>query len=193
MLMLMLAQTMEQEGVRDRQVLEQLLGEIAAGDRQALAQLYHRARGAVYGLALSYVKNAQDAQDLTQDTFVRVWDAAPQYRPQGSPMGWVLTIARNLSLMKLREGQRKGELEEEQWNAIPAQAPGLSHEDRLLVQDALAALEEQERRIVVLHAVTGLKHREVAALLELPLATVLSKYHRGLKKLRLRLEGDGIR
>ena len=193
MLMLMLAQTMEQEGVRDRQVLETLLGEIAAGNQEALAQLYRRARTAVYGLALSYVKNAQDAQDLTQDTFVRVWDAAPQYRPQGSPMGWVLTIARNLSLMKLREGQRKGELEEEQWNAIPAQAPGISHEDRLLVQNALAALEEQERRIVVLHAVTGLKHREVAALLELPLATVLSKYHRGLRKLKLRLEGDGIR
>lgn len=193
MLMLMLAQTMEQEGVRDRQVLEMLLGEIAAGNQEALAQLYRRARTAVYGLALSYVKNAQDAQDLTQDTFVRVWDAAPQYRPQGSPMGWVLTIARNLSLMKLREGQRKGELEEEQWNAIPAQAPGISHEDRLLVQNALAALEEQERRIVVLHAVTGLKHREVAALLELPLATVLSKYHRGLRKLKLRLEGDGIR
>lgn len=193
MLMLMLAQTMEQEGVQDRQVLETLLGEIAAGNREAMAQLYRRARTAVYGLALSYVKNAQDAQDLTQDTFVRVWDAAPQYRPQGSPMGWVLTIARNLSLMKLREGQRKGELEEEQWNAIPAQAPGISHEDRLLVQNALAALEEQERRIVVLHAVTGLKHREVAALLELPLATVLSKYHRGLKKLKVRLEGDGIR
>ncbi len=193
MLMLMLAQTMEQEGVRDRQVLEMLLGEIAAGNQEALAQLYRRARTAVYGLALSYVKNAQDAQDLTQDTFVRVWDAAPQYRPQGSPMGWVLTIARNLSLMKLREGQRKGELEEEQWNAIPAQAPSISHEDRLLVQNALAALEEQERRIVVLHAVTGLKHREVAALLELPLATVLSKYHRGLRKLKLRLEGDGIR
>lgn len=193
MLMLMLAQTMEQEGVRDRQVLEMLLGEIAAGNQEALAQLYRRARTAVYGLAISYVKNAQDAQDLTQDTFVRVWDAAPQYRPQGSPMGWVLTIARNLSLMKLREGQRKGELEEEQWNAIPAQAPGISHEDRLLVQNALAALEEQERRIVVLHAVTGLKHREVAALLELPLATVLSKYHRGLRKLKLRLEGDGIR
>ena len=193
MLMLMLAQTMEQEGVQDRQVLETLLGEIAAGNREALAQLYRRARTAVYGLALSYVKNAQDAQDLTQDTFVRVWDAAPQYRPQGSPMGWVLTIARNLSLMKLREGQHRGELEEEQWNAIPAQTPGISHEDRLLVQNALAALEEQERRIVVLHAVTGLKHREVAALLELPLATVLSKYHRGLKKLKVRLEGDGIR
>ena len=44
--------------------------------------------------------------------------------------------------------------------------------------------------MVLLHAVSGLKHREIAALLELPLATVLSKYHRALKKLRVQLEGD---
>lgn len=193
MLMLMLAQTMEQEKVRDRDALEKLLARIAAGDQEALAQLYSRARGAVYALALSYVKNAHDAQDITQDTFVQIWDNAPQYRPKGSPMGWILTIARNLALMKLRRMQRHGELDEEQWNAIPADAPGVSSEDRLLLQNALAALEEQERRVVVLHAVTGLKHREIAALLELPLATVLSKYHRALKKLKLQLEGDGIR
>ena len=69
----------------------------------------------------------------------------------------------------------------------------LSPEERELLQTALAALEEQERRIVVLHAVTGLKHREIAQLLELPLATVLSKYHRALKKLKVRLEGDDAR
>ena len=193
MLMLMLAQTMEQEKVRDREALEKLLVQIAAGDQEALARLYSRARGAMYALALSYVKNAHDAQDITQDTFVQIWDNAPQYRPKGSPMGWILTVARNLALMKLRRLQRHGELDEEQWNAIPADAPGVSSEDRLLLQNALAALEEQERRIVVLHAVTGLKHREIAALLELPLATVLSKYHRALKKLKLQLEGDGIR
>ena len=52
------------------------------------------------------------------------------------------------------------------------------------------ALGEEERQIVLLHAVTGLKHREIAALLELPLSTVLSKYHRALKKLREQLKGD---
>ncbi len=193
MLMLMLAQTMEQEAVRDREGLDRLLAAVAAGEQEALAQLYHQTRSAVYGLALSYVKSAHDAQDITQDTFVQIWDNAPQYRTKGSPMGWILTIARNLALMKLRRQQRQGELDEEQWQAIPADAPNVSHEDRLLLQNALEALEEQERRIVVLHAVTGLKHREIAALLELPLATVLSKYHRALKKLKLRLEGDGIR
>ena len=54
----------------------------------------------------------------------------------------------------------------------------------------MAALTDEERQVVMLHAVTGLKHREIAQLLELPLATVLSKYRRALKKLNLLLEGD---
>ena len=57
-------------------------------------------------------------------------------------------------------------------------------------QDALAILGDQERKIVMLHAISGLKHREIAELLELPLATVLSKYHRALKKLRVFMKGD---
>ena len=105
-------------------------------------------------------------------------------------MGWLLTVCRNLALMKLRQKERQADLDEEAWDAIPAETRGLSLEDRELLQTALSTLEDQERRIVVLHAVTGLKHREIAALLELPLPTVLSKYHRALKKLRVCLKGD---
>ena len=142
--------------------------------------------GAVLG-GLSKV----DAQDVTQDAFVRVWEGAVQYRPQGSPMAWLLTITRNLARMKLRQGARQAELSEEEWEAIPADSPSVTPEDRELLQTALAALEDQERQVVLLHAVTGLKHREIAALLEMPLATVLSKYHRALKKLKNKLKGDG--
>ena len=189
MLMLLTAQTTQRQGDEERRELDRLLSGVAAGDREALAQLYRRTRTAVYGLALSYVKNAHDAQDVTQDTFVRVWDSAPQYKRQGSPMGWLLTIARNLALMKLRRGARQEQLDEAEWDAIPADSPAVTPEDRQLLQTALASLSDQERQVVVLHAVTGLKHREIAALLQIPLATVLSKYHRALKKLRIQLEG----
>ena len=182
--------TIEHGGPEERRELDRLLSGVAAGDREALAQLYRRTRTAVYGLALSYLKNAHDAQDVTQDTFVRVWDSAHQYRPKGSPMGWLLTIARNLALMKIRQSQRHVELEQEEWDAIPAGETGLSSEDRQLLQHALATLGEEERKVVLLHAITGLKHREIASLLEMPLTTVLSKYHRALKKLRVYMEGD---
>ena len=64
------------------------------------------------------------------------------------------------------------------------------HRGANVLQHVLSRLGEEERRIVLLHAVTGLKHREIAALLELPLPTVLSKYHRAIRKMRADLEGD---
>ena len=155
-----------------------------------MAGLYHRTRAAVYALALSILKNTHDAQDVTQDTFVRVWDSAPQYRSQGTPMAWLLTITRNLARMRLRQGTRETELDKTEWEAIPADAQGVTPEDRQLLQTALAALSPTERQIVLLHAVTGLKHREIAEIVELPLATVLSKYHRALRKLKKWMKGD---
>lgn len=191
--MLSLLMTTEYSPAEDRHALQQLLIRIAGGERDALAELYQRTRTAVYGLALSYLKNAQDAQDLAQDVYVQVWDCAVQYRPTGSPMGWLLTVCRNLCLMRLRRGERHATLSEEEWNAIPAQECGLDADERTLLQGALAKLADEERRIVLLHAVAGMKHREIAALLELPLPTVLSKYHRALKKMRSFLEGDDVR
>ena len=188
--MLSMLMTTEYAPAEDRHKLQQLLLHIAGGERDALAELYQRTRTAVYGLALSYLKNAQDAQDLTQDVYVQVWDCAEQYRPTGSPMGWLLTVCRNLCLMRMRREERHAALSEEEWDAIPAQEYGLDADERALLQGALARLADEERRIVLLHAVTGMKHREIAALLELPLPTVLSKYHRALKKMRSFLEGD---
>ena len=189
MLMETMIQTIRQE--QDPAKLEELILRVAAGEQQALEELYRRTRGAVYAVALSLLRNAHDAQDVAQDAFVRVWEGAAQYRPQGSPMAWLLTVARNLARMKLRQGARQAELSDEEWEAVPADSPAVTPEDRELLQGALASLEDQERQVVLLHAVTGLKHREIAQLMEMPLATVLSKYHRALKKLKTKMKGDG--
>ena len=191
--MLSMLMTTEYAPAEERRELQRLLRCIAAGEREALAALYQRTRTAVYGLALSYLRNAHDAQDLTQDVYVQVWDSAAQYRPTGSPMGWLLAVCRNLCLMRLRREERHAALSEEEWDAIPTPECGLDAEERVLLQNALESLGEEERRIVLLHAVTGLKHREIAALLELALPTVLSKYYRALKKMRSCLEGDDAR
>ena len=193
MLALLGVQTTEEEADRRALELERLLLQVGQGDRDAFARLYSLTRGAVYALALSLLQDAHEAQDTAQDTFVKVWESAPSYRPQGSPMAWMLTIARNLARSRLRRGGRQVGLEDEEWNAIPADLPAVSPEDRQVLQEALARLGEEERRIVLLHAVTGLKHREIAQLLELPLPTVLSKYHRGLKKLRALMKGESDR
>ena len=112
-------------------------------------------------------------------------------------LAWLLTkvTAPVVGATKLHhiEGAAKAvdlELTDEEWSALPARAPDVTTEDRHVLRAALSVLSEQERQVVMLHAVTGLKHREIAQLLELPLATVLSKYRRALKKLNLLLEGD---
>lgn len=179
-------QTTEEEG----RALDRLLLRVGQGDREAFAQLYHLTRGAVYALALALLRDAHEAQDVAQDVFVRVWENAPAYRSQGAPMAWLLTVARNLSLTRLRQSGRRVELDEAAWNALPAAEPAVSPEERQALQAALDGLSGGERRIILLHAVTGLKHREIARLLELPLSTVLSKYHRGLKKLRVQMKGE---
>lgn len=189
--MLMLLAALQSEyGVPDPQQLEGLMAGLAAGDRESLAQLYHRTRAAVYGLALSILGSGHDAEDVTQDTYVTAWEKCHLYRPQGTPMAWLLTITRNLARMKLRDRGRTQDLGEEQWHAIPAQSPSVTPEDRAVLEAALSILSDQERQIVMLHAAAGLKHREIAKLLELPLPTVLSKYRRALSKLKNKLEGD---
>ena len=175
-----------------RRELERLLSGIAAGRPEDMSELYSRTRTAVYSLALSYLGNAHDAQDITQDTFVQVWERAGQYRPNGSPMGWLLTVCRNLALMRIRKADRHADLDDSGWDAIPAEEKGLSVEERALLQDALALLDKNERRVVMLHAAAGMKHREIAVLLEMPLATVLSKCHRAIKKLRAFMKGAEI-
>ena len=183
--MLLMLGTLTQDSGED---LEEQLLRIAAGDTEALAAFYNATRSAVYGLALSYLKSGHDAEDVAQDTYLRVWDNAPLYKPQGTPKAWLLKITRNLALMRLRQRDKVQELPEELPLAVDG--PDVTVEDRQVLEAALQTLGDQERQIVMLHATAGLRHREIAQVLELPLATVLSKYHRALKKLRQRLEGD---
>ena len=136
------------------------------------------------------MRSAHDAQDITQDTFVRVWESSGKYRPIGSAKSWILTICKNLCLMELRKSGRTKLLDDEEWDAIPEDATGLSFEEKDLLGNALKLLDETERRIVILHATSGLKHREIAKQLDIPLPTVLSKYTRAIKKLKKHMEGD---
>lgn len=165
--------------------LEDCIARIAGGDKDALADLYNRTRPAVYAFALSIVKNAHDAEDILHDACLQVWNAAGGYRRQGKPMAWVLTITRNLAISRLREHGRTEPLVQEDWQDRLADNPAVTHEDRMMLEAVLSALSDEERQIVTLHALTGLRHREIAALLGLPLPTVLSKYSRALKKLQL--------
>ena len=168
--------------------LDECIARIALGNRDALSQLYYEVKSAVFGFALSILKNAQDAEDVLHDCFISIHNSASSYHSAGKPMAWIMTITRNLCYMKLRADARHRErhvdIPDEDWDSHTELSTTLSNEDRMIIAECLGGLGEEERQIVVLHAVSGMKHREIAAMLELPLPTVLSKYHRALKKMK---------
>ena len=176
------------DGEARQSELDRLLGEISAGDRTALEQLYRQTHGAVYGFALSVLKNAHDAEDVLHDCYVAVWHSAGSYRSQGKPMAWLMTVTRNLCLQLLRQRKKQSELPQEDWEPYLQSRESVTPEDRLILTACMQRLSDEERQIVTLHAVSGFRHREIAALLELPLPTVLSKYSRAIKKLKQYLQ-----
>lgn len=161
---------------------------VASGEEGALERLYALVGSAVYAYALSLTKNVYDAQDVLHDTLIKVYESAPNYTSQGKPMAWIITIAKNLCYGKFRQ-QRTVNLTEEELDRQLGSTSNSSVEDRLVVSKCLSELSEEERIAVVLHAVAGLKHREIAKHLNIPLATELSKYNRALEKLKLKIQG----
>ncbi len=167
-------------------VLEGLLQEVAKGSTNALESLYRLTDRAVYAYALSLVHNAHDAEDVLQECFLRIFKSAAFYRCDGKPMAWILTITKNLCRDLLRRKQDTAELSDSAW--LNLAAPETTNEDRLILSACMQALSDQERQIVVLHAVAGFKHREIASFMDLSLTGVLSKYHRAIQKMKRRVQ-----
>ena len=86
--------------------------------------------------------------------------------------------------MRLRERKRHTATAPADWGLASLDSHQVTDEDRIVLAAAINSLGDEERQIVTLHALTGMKHREIAELLDLPLATVLSKYRRALIKLK---------
>lgn len=173
-------------------VLEDALLRLASGENDALAVIYDNCRVSVYGFALSILKNSHDAEDVMQDAFVKVFSEADRYQPQGKPLAWILTITRNLCLHRLRKTSRLLENEEDWDRHADTAAESENLLDSLVLREAMTVLSEEERQIVVLHALSDMKHRQIAEVMGMPLPTVLSKYNRAMKKLRNRLQGDDL-
>ena len=170
--------------------IEGLLAGMADGDREALGKLYELIKTDLYAFALSRGISRTDAEDLMHDTFVAIFRAAPQYRPMGKPMAWILTVEHNLIRRSYRAAPTVSYEE-----AVGEDTEASDTEEvvakRELLRTLLATLGEGEREVVILHAVTGLRHREIAALLGRSLSGVLSTYNRAIKKLQKKLTEGG--
>ena len=161
---------------------------LQTGDRHALEQvirLYTHYLTAVSARVMAPNPAQEDLEEVVSDTFLALWRFRANLDPERPLRPWLAVAARNLAISRLREHGRTEPLVQEDWQDRLADNPAVTHEDRMMLEAVLSALSDEERQIVTLHALTGLRHREIAALLGLPLPTVLSKYSRALKKLQL--------
>jgi len=162
---------------------------------ERLARRYH---AGVYNYLCWIARDRTLAEDLTQETFVKVWQHPPEARGERAMKAWIYRIARNEYLQyRRRAGLTTVALEECAENAVMDTAPAPQVElerrdssDR--VHDAVEGLPDLYREVIVLHNLEGLSLRQVAAALEVPLGTVKSRRARAFERLRGLLPGPEV-
>ena len=166
--------------------LDECIFRISENDLSYMNELYDLTQVCIYSYALSILKNKYDAEDVTHDCYVTVFNSAHQYKSNSKPLAWLITITRNLALAKLNEKKRYADKDISEYQI--ADEKDLSDIDRITLDTCLNWLNDEERQVVVLHAISGFKHREIAKILDMSLSGVLSKYNRAIKKLKTRYE-----
>ena len=180
-----------------------LLQRIATRDDAALAELYDRHSRRAYSVILRILRSQSDAEDVLQETFVRVWSRADTYDAlMGTPSAWLTRIARNRAIDRLRASRVRGNVNvapivQTGENAprpeepVTRDTPETVLEGRTkagALRTALAALTPAQRTLIEAAYFEGYTHRELATRFGVPLGTVKTRIRTGLAAMRDRLE-----
>lgn len=167
-----------------------LLRRIRERDENALAELYDRHATYVYSLARSILRNDDDAEDVAQEVFFRVWDRRDAFDPaKGSPLAWLTILTRRLAIDRTRSRSFRARARETSLEAV-ASTDGKGADDIVLSAEAnqvLAALEQLDpvyRDVIRMSYYEGLSHSGIATKLGAPLGTVKSRLREGVTQLR---------
>lgn len=186
-----------EEGVHPAEADDQaLVARCRRGEIAAFEPLVERYRERVWRLANSYVRDREEAWDVAQEAFVRAWQALPSFRGQSAFYTWLFRIVVNVATDRVRARAARGRafgtepVPEEEWERVmtdPAAAPddaATRSEERARLRQALAALPEHHRAIIMLSDLEGLSYREIAEVLDIPMGTVMSRLHNARRRLR---------
>jgi RNA polymerase sigma-70 factor (ECF subfamily) len=186
---------------------EVLINRCRRGDERSFDILFDRYKARIYSFILRFVKDQKTAEDMFQETFIRVFRKARYFRHRAKFSTWLYTIAANLCKdeLKKRRGRRNisldapaGRTTDEEHpfpriQAIPDSSNGpraLAEKRELsrLVLSALEELPENSRLVIELHLMHRLRYREVAEILGCPLGTVQSRMHNAVQLLRKKVQ-----
>ena len=166
----------------DAQLKKQLQA-LETGDKTAFAAIYAELKTPVYTVLVRLTGDRALSEDLLQEVFLKLYRQPPRAE---KPRAYVFRMARNLAIDALRQRQPVESIEEQQLYGEPDL--GL----KLDLEQAISRLTVEERQLVALHLSAGLTFREVAAIVERPLGTVLWQYRKTIEKLRVLLDGGSL-
>lgn len=156
----------------------------AAGDAHAFERLYRRHATRIYNL-VRRMYGVDDAEEVTQDVFVRAWEKLATFRGESAFSTWLHRVAVNVVLGRRESrGRQHARLAEGDAYIEMARAPRRTPEEAMDLEDALAQLPDGARQIFVLHDIEGYRHEEIADLLGLATGTSKSQLHRARMALR---------
>jgi RNA polymerase sigma-70 factor (ECF subfamily) len=167
--------------------LGELLAQLQIGDEDALIALHARYANLVYSVAYRVLSEQMAAEEVTQDTFMRLWHKAETYDPaKGSFVTWLLTITRHLAIDAYRKHQRDPVFvdgdDSEHWESI------LGSEDNTELRRTLVAvmqqLPDEQRQAIGLAYFQGMSHGQIADYLGQPVGTIKTRIRLGMQKLR---------
>jgi RNA polymerase sigma-70 factor (ECF subfamily) len=164
---------------------------LAGRDVSALDELYKHFATPLYSFALRLLPRPEDAEEVLQDTFVKIWIKAASFDPAKSrPYTWAVMILRGLALDRRRAQRRRPEPLPVEFIPEAPPPPGISSEYAVRLRAAFAALRPEERECLLLSVFDERSHPEIATELGQPLGTVKSRLRRALARLRDLLGAD---
>lgn len=178
---------------------EEAVARIVQGDKTGLKEIYECYGAYIYRIIYEILQNRENAEDVTSDFFIRLWEKACQFKPGSGHRGYLATMARNMAIDFLRKYKREeltamlqdidaGQEEEERSDRGLQRDTDTDVEEQVLqdlsVQEALSKLQPSERQIVSLKVLGELTFREIADCMGIPMGTVTWKYQNAMKKLR---------
>ena len=168
-----------------------LLQRISTRDHTAVAELYDRHSRLLFSLITRIVHDRAEAEEVLQEVFLTVWTKAHTYDSRlGSPMGWLVRLARNRAIDRFRTlGARARAVEamDEPQPGDNPEATTVRNQERSRVRQALGTLPAEQRQLIEQAYFRGLTHSELAEAFGLPLGTVKTRVRSGLQTLRAQL------
>ncbi|MFD5285362.1 sigma-70 family RNA polymerase sigma factor [Streptomyces rubrogriseus] len=171
--------------------LQQLIREVALGDRDSFAAVYDAVAGSVLGVVRAVLRDQAQSEEVAQEVLVEVWRTAPRYRPErGTVINWVLTLAHRRAVDRVRSVEAAAARDHRaalldrtpEYDEVTEQVE--SRLEREQVRRCLRTLTDIQRQSVTLAYYRGLTYRQVAEALALPLGTVKTRLRDGLIRLR---------